>query len=185
MAPAVKALTLHQPYASLVACGVKTIETRSWRTNYRGRIAIHAAAREPAHRMDAGRVAGGRCEVGGWCYWWAGGEDRPRWCMANPDGRVICDPLSLGAVVATAELVDCVPMRGDGRGDDWPGAHVEIIGDSAFLWRNPSSGGCTDVSDQRPFGVFEPGRWAWILDDIAPCDPIPARGRQGLWEWTP
>lgn len=37
-----KALTLYQPWASLIAKRVKTIETRSWGTNYRGRIAIHA-----------------------------------------------------------------------------------------------------------------------------------------------
>ena len=37
-----KAITLHQPYATLIALGVKTIETRSWSTSYRGPIAIHA-----------------------------------------------------------------------------------------------------------------------------------------------
>lgn len=39
-----KALTLTEPYASLVLRGWKGIETRSWRTNYRGPLAIHAAA---------------------------------------------------------------------------------------------------------------------------------------------
>ncbi len=38
-----KALTLTQPWATLVALGAKTVETRSWRTNYRGILAIHAA----------------------------------------------------------------------------------------------------------------------------------------------
>lgn len=38
-----KALTLTQPWASLVATGAKRIETRSWTTSYRGVIAIHAA----------------------------------------------------------------------------------------------------------------------------------------------
>lgn len=38
-----KALTLTQPWATLVAIGAKQIETRSWNTNYRGRLAIHAA----------------------------------------------------------------------------------------------------------------------------------------------
>lgn len=38
-----KAITLHQPFASLVAGGLKTYETRSWRTDYRGPLAIHAA----------------------------------------------------------------------------------------------------------------------------------------------
>ena len=38
-----KALTLTQPWASLIAVGAKLIETRSWRTNYRGKLLIHAA----------------------------------------------------------------------------------------------------------------------------------------------
>jgi hypothetical protein len=38
-----KALTLTQPWATLVAIGAKKIETRSWNTFYRGPLAIHAA----------------------------------------------------------------------------------------------------------------------------------------------
>ncbi|MCE5334237.1 MAG: ASCH domain-containing protein [Desulfobacteraceae bacterium] len=40
-----KAISLWQPWASLMALGHKTIETRSWPTNYRGPLAIHAAKR--------------------------------------------------------------------------------------------------------------------------------------------
>jgi hypothetical protein len=43
-----KALTLTQPWATLVAKGQKKIETRSWNTNYRGPIAIHAAKGFPS-----------------------------------------------------------------------------------------------------------------------------------------
>ena len=42
-----KALTLWQPWAGAMAAGVKEIETRGRRFNYRGPLAIHAAAREP------------------------------------------------------------------------------------------------------------------------------------------
>lgn len=38
-----RALTLWQPWAQLVALGHKRIETRSWGTNYRGPLVIHAA----------------------------------------------------------------------------------------------------------------------------------------------
>ena len=38
-----KALSLIQPWATAIMIGNKKIETRSWRTSYRGRIAIHAA----------------------------------------------------------------------------------------------------------------------------------------------
>lgn len=37
-----KALTISQPFASLIADGEKWIENRSWLTNYRGQLAIHA-----------------------------------------------------------------------------------------------------------------------------------------------
>jgi hypothetical protein len=37
-----KALTISQPFASLIADGEKWIENRSWFTKYRGQLAIHA-----------------------------------------------------------------------------------------------------------------------------------------------
>lgn len=43
----IKALTLWQPWASLVIGGWKRWETRSYKTRYRGELAIHAAKREP------------------------------------------------------------------------------------------------------------------------------------------
>lgn len=39
-----KALSIKQPWASLIANGIKDIENRTWRTNFRGRIYIHASA---------------------------------------------------------------------------------------------------------------------------------------------
>ena len=52
-----KALTVWQPWATLLASGRKKYETRSWATSYRGPIAIHAAKR-PVRRtigtLDAG-----------------------------------------------------------------------------------------------------------------------------------
>lgn len=37
-----KAITIKQPYASLIVNGYKTFEFRSWKTNFRGEILIHA-----------------------------------------------------------------------------------------------------------------------------------------------
>lgn len=39
----IKALTMPQPYATLAIYGLLPIETRSWETNFRGHLAIHAA----------------------------------------------------------------------------------------------------------------------------------------------
>jgi hypothetical protein len=47
-----KALTLTQPHATLVAIGAKKIETRCWFTHYQGPLAIHAA-KGLAHMSEA------------------------------------------------------------------------------------------------------------------------------------
>jgi len=36
-------LPIIEPFATLIAIQEKKIETRSWKTNYRGKIAIHAS----------------------------------------------------------------------------------------------------------------------------------------------
>lgn len=84
-----KAITLHQPWASLVALGAKTYETRSWATKYRGPLAIHAGK---AMSRDAREL----------CY------DQPYFDVLHDAGY---DPfnLPLGAVVAVCELVICLP----------------------------------------------------------------------------
>jgi len=40
-------LSMHQPWASLLIRGIKMHEGRSWYTPHRGRLWIHAAAKEP------------------------------------------------------------------------------------------------------------------------------------------
>ncbi len=50
--PALKALSLTQPWAELVVLGEKQWETRSWRTSHRGRIAIHVAKKFPAWAIE-------------------------------------------------------------------------------------------------------------------------------------
>lgn len=39
----VKTLSVRQPYAALICAGVKTVENRTWKTDYRGRLLIHAS----------------------------------------------------------------------------------------------------------------------------------------------
>lgn len=89
-----KALTLHQPWASLVAIGAKRIETRSWCTNYRGPLAIHAGKSTEhihvvLHDDDFTNALGA-----------AGILNHP-----NP---------TFGAVVAVCRLADCLPTKAVG-----------------------------------------------------------------------
>lgn len=41
-----KVLSVRQPYASLLVKGIKDVENRSRRTNFRGTVLIHASAKE-------------------------------------------------------------------------------------------------------------------------------------------
>jgi hypothetical protein len=167
-----KALTLWQPWASLIALGVKTIETRSWPTKYRGPLAIHAAVRLP-------KVAEWR--IGEW--WTDEGPSIHRAGRELADGMVDYSevdgtyyPLPLGAVVATCNLVDCIPME-DLSGEGTPSLVIE--GDRLTLC---VESGEHNVSDQLPYGDFRVGRFAWLLSNITPlAEPIPAIGRQGIF----
>lgn len=85
------AITLRQPYASLVAYGVKRIETRSWSTEFRGSLLIHAG------------VSMGLDPVGGWRVVIDGRVPT----IVHEDGEVL-DCL-LGAHVASVRLADVVP----------------------------------------------------------------------------
>jgi len=49
-----KAISLHQPWANMIADGVKTIETRLWRTSYRGELLICSTRKRVADH--AGQV---------------------------------------------------------------------------------------------------------------------------------
>lgn len=40
-----KAITIKQPWASLIVVGIKDVENRTWKTNFRGRVLIHASAK--------------------------------------------------------------------------------------------------------------------------------------------
>jgi len=178
-----KAITLHQPWATLIALNVKRIETRSWRAPASligQRIAIHAGAtrgvvfnvlKAAARDLDSDAIA-----------------------LCNALYALDIEPidLPLGAIVATATLADCLPMVGPGRDVpdawpiEWPLIEVgDMRGNPLVLWPSDGAGSyeASDISDQLPYGDFQPGRWAWMLADITPCDPVPAKGKQGLWNW--
>lgn len=48
-----KAITVIQPWATLLISGKKMYETRSWKTNYRGEILIHAGKKDPLWGISA------------------------------------------------------------------------------------------------------------------------------------
>ena len=65
----IKLISLWEPWATLMAIGAKRIETRSWRTPYRGWLAIQAGATAKLgrHKFDADMELSMRCESAEQC----------------------------------------------------------------------------------------------------------------------
>lgn len=55
--PPTKALSVQQPWASLLAYGIKDVENRTWRTSFRGPLAIHASKTFDRDALRDRRVA--------------------------------------------------------------------------------------------------------------------------------
>lgn len=53
-----KALSIRQPWASLIIAGIKDVENRSWRTRFRGRILVHAGLALDRAGIDFARSLG-------------------------------------------------------------------------------------------------------------------------------
>ena len=169
-----RAITLHQPYASLVANGAKTIETRSWAPP---RALIGGAHRDPCGAYGDPATCSTRSRdlhpVGS-LQGIEGLVGRPGYTLRVNAPDDVWTPLAdypFGAVVATARLDRIGQVRG--------GKRVEITPEPG-KWL---SGG---IIEADPYGDFSVGRWLWFLEDIERVDPpIPAKGRQGFWEWEP
>lgn len=84
-----KALTICQPYAELIACGKKLVENREWPTNYRGPLMIHA----------------GKSRT------WLDGQTEDE--LEEEFGRRV----EFGAIVARSNLVACLHIDRIARGE--------------------------------------------------------------------
>jgi len=121
------AITLWQPWATLTVTGEKRIETRSWNTNFRGRVAMHAAKSD--HSGILLHIPMGELEYfqkAGVC----GMPEPPR-----------------GVIVGTIEIIDCRPIEQlyGSRYDtpkerafgDWSKGRFGWILDAPMLFKTP------------------------------------------------
>ncbi len=51
-----KAICIRQPWASLILSGIKTIETRGWKTNHRGELLIVASKKPQIDGLPCGQA---------------------------------------------------------------------------------------------------------------------------------
>jgi hypothetical protein len=144
-----------QPWATLVAIMAKLVETRSWKTDYRGPLAIRAALRFPQEAQLL-------------CFRDPFRSALIRWLL---EGEIT---LPRGVIVATCELVDCVPA------EQFRVCMAEDMERQRQIdprWRWISF-------EEGEFGDYSSGRWGWVLENVVRLEaPVAARGRQGLWEW--
>lgn len=87
-----KAITVWQPWASLLATGAKHNETRSWRTNYRGEILIRAAKTDPLR---------GICMMPNEAW------EQALIALDLPEEFNRFEKFPTGAIIGKANLVDC------------------------------------------------------------------------------
>jgi hypothetical protein len=172
-----KAISLWQPWASLIACGAKPYETRSWappRGLIGQTIAIHAAKKidKDAAKMATDLMYGPydlaeRLEAS-----W-GGDCVPDELM----GKFGHTLMPVGCIVCTARL-DAAFKLGDRAEDaEVPAARIvrHIVG--------PQAGREHCVVPYDGLGDYAAGRWAWLLRDVRPLiPPAPAKGAQGFFE---
>lgn len=155
-----KCLTLWQPWATLIADGIKTLETRSWEFPFYeigDTIGIHASKRKPVKE-----------EL----------NEPIHEYMLNTYGDAWTTSIPYGAVIATVKVAGYHYIE-----------QVQRCGTKALTSRVPcqikslSDGPYVEIPID-PYGDFSKGRYAWILEDLQKFDePIPAKGRQKLWLW--
>ena len=173
-----KAISLWQPYASLIAFGSKPYETRRWSppdSLIGERIAIHAAKKKiPNYEYNA------------YCYY----EDDDRHGVSyefqtqfkisfDVDWRKL---LPYGSVVATAKLNAVYKVFYKHTN------HCNNVVSCSVNYRK-SNGELMHMKhipvEYDEFGDYSVGRYLWELTDIVTMDePIPAIGRQGFWNWN-
>lgn len=148
-----KALTLHQPWASLVACGAKTIETRPQRCPYDligKQLAIHASKADPLSKLT-----------------FAG----DRW-IENALHTLKVDSLyklPRGCVVCIVRVCSCTQVVNKSLLSPY-----EVVDDST---RRVPVDDWGDFSVGRWLIHFHPDERI-VLDP-----PVEARGMQGYWNW--
>lgn len=155
-----RALSLWQPWASLIAFGAKRWETRSWGTDYRGELLIHAAKQKSPEIIDSRFI-----------------EE-----AIQTLGHADFDALPRGKVVAVCDLTACyriIPPAPTPRPEQYGAEGEREMSECLFVTYGLNM---TGARRDHLFGDWSVGRVVWRLENIRRLvDPIPLLGRQGLF----
>ena len=154
-----KAITILQPYAELIALELKHYETRSWPTNYKGKIAIHAGKELYPITPEIKQAVEASVFYSG------------------PFHPTYIEDWTRGAVIAIADLVDCLKID---TADTYQGNMILLYNSKGLLISQFYSS-----DNEITFGDYSKGRYAWKLENVEMLKvPIPAKGQQGLWNFN-
>lgn len=128
-----KVLNLTEPFATLIKEKKKLVETRSWKTEYRGELYIHASMTKPS-KNDL--------------------DDKELMSLLGNKN------MNLGYIICKCKLVDCIYMTKE---------YVEEMKKNNY--------------QEYICGIYEEGRYAWILEDIETIKPIKAKGQLNVWDY--
>ena len=109
-----KALTMTQPWATLVAIGANIIETRDWPTNYRGPFVIHAAKGFPREARDLCRKQPFKDALAAGGY--TSATDLPLGAivaLVNLESLLVCGPGTLKEIRARSKRGELPPHEAD------------------------------------------------------------------------
>jgi hypothetical protein len=157
----VRCLTLHQPYASLLAWGEKRIETRGHSLSYRGEMWIHAAKALPDYAWDAIFMERAIYETL---------RKRGVTNIAFENGVSFAGAIPMGRIVGVGR------MNGSKQ--------IREVNHLSLLFTDGTAYELTP--EEKAFGWYEPGRFCWFMEGMTPlAEPVKASGSQGLWMPTP
>lgn len=163
-----KCISLWQSWASLCVLAspadkttpVKPYETRHWRTDFRGRLLIHAAKKWSRELHDT-----------------ACSEPFMRCLLAG--GLPDCDAMPLGRIVGAVDLVDVYQVQ------TWIDKGRRFTGLTRMLdrpFQDSVNAIALPTGDALAFGDFSLGRYAWALrNPVMFKTPIPYKGAQGFF----
>jgi len=163
------ALTVWQPWATLVAIGAKPYEFRGWQPPQwlvGQRLAIHAGARPVKAREVSDLVKRLR-----------GDGDNP--CLRAD----IALPVLERVLAAFSKSPDT--LWGTSEALTLPQSHIlctAVVGPGKRGDLCAAEFGIYAGNDSDREGTFN---WGWPLTDIQPLEPpVHAKGAQGLWDWS-
>jgi hypothetical protein len=150
------AITLWQPWASLIAGGAKPYEFRSWPAPQRlvgRRVAVHAGVR----RMPICEVRELRCR-----------------CERGDRSTGLRNELALQMLDLMMQEPECVPY-----------GSVLCLATLGRPIRDADLAAKLGLPSVNDSDRDEHSNWGWPLTDIEILRPfVPARGAQGWWRWT-